>query len=593
METSGWAKEPDSRGTFSLVLSCVLTLTLCVWSALHLNVPPAGHTFRSRALVKAKWIVYGIFAPELVVATAAAQYISARWLKVEIEKDAQLRSGSPHLLPDGTECTSHTWNMTQCFYAAMGGIIATIPVGDDQMETLRVTLTVEAVRLLSFYGRLPPVLNSQVQDKSKADWLTKSIVCVQASWMIAQVIGRLADHLPVSLLEINTCGHVLCAFILFCLWWHKPLDVEAPVVLESDPSLDETLALMYMCSALSADDAITDFRCLIYVAPAEQSDARSATSPAGERTMSRDVSLAPLMTELSIGSAGSRNPGRFLGSLNDLRPGLSRPPSGGRSPGRRAMTALEYSIDENSTAIAPEHRVFFEPPYIGLSLRHGDLYCRRAFSDAKVESAHVPVSLPYLERASRAADRLWKQCKARPDYKIYYFTTSTLGTYLGETEYMVLHVLNFPSMSNLGLGQVDLHRDALRSVFAFSAAAYGGLHASAWNEFFPSTVERLFWICASLTMASSGALLWAFWMARQTWPEFDRFVSGITPGVVIGNRKEQKPWVTFAKRWALYLILGLLAVARVFIVIEAFVSLREVPKAIYDTPEWTDYLPHL
>ncbi|GJC80552.1 hypothetical protein ColLi_03390 [Colletotrichum liriopes] len=84
--TTGWASEPNGRGTFGLICSCVLTLTICVWTALHLNVPAARSTLRNRALEGTKWVLYGIFAPELVVATAAAQYIVARWLKGRLKR---------------------------------------------------------------------------------------------------------------------------------------------------------------------------------------------------------------------------------------------------------------------------------------------------------------------------------------------------------------------------------------------------------------------------------------------------------------------------------------------------------------------------
>lgn len=40
-------------------------------------------------------------------------------------------------------------------------------------------------------------------------------------------------------------------------------------------------------------------------------------------------------------------------------------------------------------------------------------------------------------------------------------------------------------------------------------------------------------------------------------------------------------------------MLALFVLARVYLVVEAFASLREVPVAVYVTPEWTDLLPHL
>lgn len=35
-----------------------------------------------------------------------------------------------------------------------------------------------------------------------------------------------------------------------------------------------------------------------------------------------------------------------------------------------------------------------------------------------------------------------------------------------------------------------------------------------------------------------------------------------------------------------------LFLARIFIVVEAFVSIRELPVEAYDTPQWSDVFPH-
>ena len=36
--TVSWQPEPHVRGTSQILASCLLTLSLCVWNALHLNV---------------------------------------------------------------------------------------------------------------------------------------------------------------------------------------------------------------------------------------------------------------------------------------------------------------------------------------------------------------------------------------------------------------------------------------------------------------------------------------------------------------------------------------------------------------------------
>lgn len=106
----------------------------------------------------------------------------------------------------------------------MGGIV--IETGDCIANTSQLSITAEGVRLLSFLDKLPIIEQGEVRDKSKADGLAKLVVVLQAGWMIIQGIGRVAQNLPVTLLEINTVGHVICTFALYMLWWRKPLDIK-------------------------------------------------------------------------------------------------------------------------------------------------------------------------------------------------------------------------------------------------------------------------------------------------------------------------------------------------------------------------------
>ena len=91
VETKTWFSAPNYRGTWDIIVSCILTLIICVWSALHLNVPVDSSTLTQRNLRRTRWIVLGIFAPELVVSSAFAQYLTARWLRRKILEDVKYR----------------------------------------------------------------------------------------------------------------------------------------------------------------------------------------------------------------------------------------------------------------------------------------------------------------------------------------------------------------------------------------------------------------------------------------------------------------------------------------------------------------------
>lgn len=73
-----WTSEPRTRGTFSILSSCVVTILLCVSTALHLNIPDyrdEGRRWISRRSLwsKVTWLIFALVAPELVAYTAFYQ----------------------------------------------------------------------------------------------------------------------------------------------------------------------------------------------------------------------------------------------------------------------------------------------------------------------------------------------------------------------------------------------------------------------------------------------------------------------------------------------------------------------------------------
>jgi hypothetical protein len=69
---------PRGRGTWGILYSCVFTLVLCVYTAIHLNLPAKNNTQYTIWLRKIKWVLIAIFGPEVVVLTALDQLLSAR-----------------------------------------------------------------------------------------------------------------------------------------------------------------------------------------------------------------------------------------------------------------------------------------------------------------------------------------------------------------------------------------------------------------------------------------------------------------------------------------------------------------------------------
>ena len=64
-----WKPSPSARGTFDILSTCIITMLLCVWTAVHLNVPPPGSAWVPR-LRKIGWLILALLAPEMVAYTA-------------------------------------------------------------------------------------------------------------------------------------------------------------------------------------------------------------------------------------------------------------------------------------------------------------------------------------------------------------------------------------------------------------------------------------------------------------------------------------------------------------------------------------------
>ena len=103
------------------------------------------------------------------------------------------------------------------FYVAMGGFVYNVENLRDDLSL--VTLTPRGIIALAREGQFVDISTEDIIDKSKADIFTKSLICIQVSWIVIQCIARKAAGYPLTLLEIHTMVHVVCALILYVLWW--------------------------------------------------------------------------------------------------------------------------------------------------------------------------------------------------------------------------------------------------------------------------------------------------------------------------------------------------------------------------------------
>lgn len=116
--------------------------------------------------------------------------------------------------------------------------------------------------------------------------------------------------------------------------------------------------------------------------------------------------------------------------------------------------------------------------------------------------------------------------------------------------------------------------------------AFGGIHVAAWNDYFPSEVEAWLWQLSAIYITWAGLLWLLINLVAHISKPFDNYWESI-----------RSPEAPFVKSKILVVICSLCGtlycLARMFLVIEAFISIRKLPRSAYQTPEWTQAIPHL
>ncbi|KAJ3515870.1 hypothetical protein NLJ89_g1480 [Agrocybe chaxingu] len=148
-------------------------------------------------------------------------------------------------------------------------------------------------------GRIewPSITAAQIEDRSKADFLSKGIVIVQTTWFIAQIIGRAANRLAVTELEVVTLAFAVLNGVTYWLWWDKPMDVRCPVPVylkgigtkEEVPPVQEksstssksnpSLEISYINIIEAADKGVDEKRPVVLSNPRSHSPSPSVPNP--------------------------------------------------------------------------------------------------------------------------------------------------------------------------------------------------------------------------------------------------------------------------------------------------------------------------
>ncbi|KAL8668740.1 MAG: hypothetical protein Q9168_006645 [Polycauliona sp. 1 TL-2023] len=654
--TTSWIPEPNGRGTWSLLSTCIITVSLCVWSAVHLNVPqhhkPGSHYWR-----KTKWLLLGIFAPELLAYVAWQQRQEASQLCRAVRKSYGQEELPSHFekmqnslrfvlrirpAPEGAapalqdpesghnrspkqrgpthSPTSRAlqlppqhprWKLVHGFYALMGGftmitrregVQAAPDMPQPAFESFlpnnisRATLTTDGLQFLLHHEpeAVPRITAEEIRDKSKADGLKKTLVCAQALWFCFQCLTRLAQSLPISLLELNTFGHALCTLAIYIFWWDKPLDIGEPTAIDNS-ELDPIFSYMWMSSAVSAkgycgqdmpDGLKDEFHCIW---PFEE----------------------PCLKDLSIKRKAPDNSiyyRRLCKSYQDT--------SKTRWMDTKAQRDL-YDGDEKLVSttkrpayISPIHKIKYRVRCLLFGTQ--PVPGRPAGLGVRTTAiSHIsPTDLTRWAHALHAIFRYDLEsdlCRRHQRASNGRFFNRTLG----------VRIPFLGSLQNTGLNpRLELRaRNAVPSLtpsgllpgFAIAGALYGGLHLVAWSAPLSSPLEELLWRIAGASVTCTGLVYGLLALMAKT----DFCKQSLLDAIKIVTRKPLDASFSKGKKvgryssalgmgalfgivlpclpllWILYLA------SRVYLVVESLKNVAYLPPGSFETPVWPAYFPHI
>ncbi|KAI9431129.1 hypothetical protein F5148DRAFT_1006362, partial [Russula earlei] len=198
--------DPDGcRSLWHIIWSCAVTILLCTWVSVHPNIPSPDERWPRITVRRVGLMLAALFVPEVIIGWALRQ----RQAAVEL---AEKHKGEG-------------WTITHGFFATMGGFMEY-----EGNRPIRVLLPEQLTSYsLTGNGDFPRIAKEEIEDKSKGDFISKSLVVLQTGWFVTQCIARGIQGLTITELELVTVAFAALNFVMYLLWWDKPLNVQRGV----------------------------------------------------------------------------------------------------------------------------------------------------------------------------------------------------------------------------------------------------------------------------------------------------------------------------------------------------------------------------
>ena len=407
------------------------------------------------------------------------------------------------------------------------------------------TLTTIAIRVLAREGKFLEINPQSINDKSKADFLAKGLVCLQISWVFLQCVARKAAGYPITLLELHTLVHIFCAVVIYGFWWQKPLNI-------SDPTRANLwLKDQDLCFLLRSWGEILSSTWSTYCS---LETTRYGPWEGHKRFLESELDLITTdrssTTELNLSVTAS-----FIDEEQQQTETLTS-----RVPQSEAIVSPRWSKN-----VAENERMSYKlgagDPLPGYPMIRINPAAAQYFEKFQVNLSDKDIR--------RLANTESNKGSIMDGIKLY------IGNfdYLDNVISLVMPPDGRPDYLNASEWVVRLSLIAL-------CTTYGAVHMAAWDFVFPSATEKLLWRSSCLILLT-------------------------TPSILIGaqfltfsfNGYDAPRWREFVGD---FICVGLLLtlypaflLSRLYFIVESLLSLRHVPIGVYDVVTWANYIPHL
>ena len=348
-------------------------------------------------------------------------------------------------------------------------------------------------------GLLPDISKEYIKDKSKADHLAKVLVIAQASWLILQVIMRWASKLPVTALELNTLAHSICALLVYSLWWDKPLDIQDPTLL-TGACFPPLVALSWEAANVRIYEKLEyEIKYRKHLPKALGYESVVDYDVRRTNVQSQGWQAVPALEGIASGPWSNA----LVGALKQT---YSTDPVGsqfleirnGKAHKRVLLLEANRKLFSNQATDPREVVGVLEMTRAGMPL------------EEKPGNAKNDHALQRWRLISTIGDEYTEALQFIKASIIHFtidagtsFPPKVVGLEYESKEALVTHAktnMDFWAMTSGG----DMKAILAFILFCLCALAYGGVHASAWNDYFPTSVERLLWRISAITVATLG-----------------------------------------------------------------------------------------